>query len=207
MVSTTLDMWNEEKSIIESQLAPYERLLWSGRPRQGIFLRGTDVALIPFSLMWCGFAIFWETGVLTTNAPFFFRLWGIPFVLVGLYMVFGRFIADAKQRSKTYYGVTSERVIIVSGVFSRKTKSLNLGAFTDVSLDEKSNGGGIITFGATNPISRWGGGRAFPAWGQQQLPPNFELAQGARSVYETIRTAQRKALQGQAQQFFEPDRP
>ena len=53
---------------------------------------------------------------MSANAPFFFRMWGIPFVAVGLYMVFGRFFADAKQRSKTYYGVTSERVIIVSGL-------------------------------------------------------------------------------------------
>jgi hypothetical protein len=157
--------------------------------------------------MWCGFAIFWEVSVLRTDAPFFFRLWGVPFVLVGLYMVFGRFIADAKLRSKTYYGVTSERVIIVSGLFSRKIKSLNIRTLTDVSLDEKPNGGGIITFGATNPISRWSGGMAFLGGGQQQLSPDFELAQGARSVYETIRAAQRQAPQGEAQLFIEPDRP
>jgi hypothetical protein len=90
-----------------------------------------------------------------------------------------------------YYAVTSERIIIVSGVFSRKVKSLNLRTLTDVSLDEKSNGSGTITFGATNQMSRWAGGISFPGWGQQQTP-SFELAQGARSVYEAIRTAQRQ---------------
>src|SRR5215213_8617017 len=200
-------MWNEEKRIIETQLVPGERLLWSGRPRQGVYLRGTDAALIPFSLLWCGFAIFWEVSVFKTDAPFFFRLWGIPFVLVGLYMVFGRFFVDAKLRSKTYYGVTSERVIIVSGLFSTKTKSLNIRTLTEVTLDEKTSGGGTITFGPTPPMSRWGGGAAFPGWGQQQAPPGFELAQGARKVYETIRAAQSQAAPSEAQRFIEPYRP
>jgi len=185
-------MWNEQKRILQSQLAPNERLLWSGQPRQGVFLRGADAALIPFSLMWGGFAIFWEASVIATDAPFFFKLWGIPFVLVGLYMIFGRFFVDAKQRGKTFYGVTNERIIIVSGLLSQKIKSLNLRTLTDVSLDEKPNGKGTITFGATTPMT-WGlGGMASPGWGRQQIT-SFELAEGAKSVYETIRTAQRQA--------------
>ncbi len=54
--------------------------------------------MIPFSIMWAGFALFWEFMVLMTDAPFFFKLWGIPFVLVGLYMLIGRFVVDAMQK-------------------------------------------------------------------------------------------------------------
>ena len=86
----------------------------------------SELFLTPFALLWCGFAIFWEWQVLQApNAPVFFVLWGVPFVLIGLYMVFGRFFVDALQRAKTFYGVTNERVIIVSGLFGRKVKSLN----------------------------------------------------------------------------------
>jgi hypothetical protein len=185
-------MWNEQKRVIESQLSPNERLLWSGQPRQGFLLRAADAYLIPFSLLWGGFAIFWESSVILGGAPFFFMIWGIPFVLVGLHMIIGRFFVDAKQRRKTYYGVTNERVIIVSGLFSRKVKSLNLRTLTDVSLDEKSDRSGTITFGAASPLSWWSGGTSFPGWGPQATP-SFELIPEAKKVYEIIRNAQRQA--------------
>ncbi|HEX9003318.1 MAG TPA: PH domain-containing protein, partial [Blastocatellia bacterium] len=163
------------------------------QPRGGIIFRGSDLFLIPFSLMWGGFAIFWEAAVLTTDGPFFFKLWGIPFVTVGLYMIFGRFLVDARQRKQTYYGVTNERVIIVSGIFSKKVKSLNLRTLSDISVDEKSDGSGTITFGPSNPSSQWFGGAQFPGW-QQQAAPAFDLIPNAKNVYEVIRDAQRKAV-------------
>src|SRR5205809_7881260 len=105
-------MLNNPSSEIERELSSGERLLWSGQPRRGFRLRSSDAFVIPFSLLWCGFAIFWETSVITKGAPFLFRLWGIPFVLVGLYIVFGRFIVDARTRERTFYGITSRELFL-----------------------------------------------------------------------------------------------
>jgi hypothetical protein len=73
----------------DSELQPYlqpdERLLWAGSPDQGVRLRSRDVFMIPFSLVWCGFAIFWTISATSAGAPFFFTLWGLMFVCFGLF--------------------------------------------------------------------------------------------------------------------------
>jgi hypothetical protein len=178
--------------VIAKELISGERLVWSGRPKQGVLLRGSDAFLIPFSLLWCGFAIFWELSVISSGAPFFFKLWGIPFVLVGLYMVLGRFFIEARQRDNTVYGLTENSIIIVSGLFTRKVKRLNLRAVSDISLNEGKERRGTITFGPTLPFYAWFGGGSLPGMGQMAVP-SFEMIENARSVYELIMTTQREA--------------
>lgn len=177
---------------ITKELSGSERLLWSGMPRKGLMFRGTDVFLVPFSLLWCGFAIFWEYGAVTHEAPFFFRLWGIPFVVIGLYFVFGRFFFEAKQREKTMYGLTSERIIIISGVFKKNVKSLNLKNLNEVSLSERTDHSGTITFGSGNSRYSMFSGMAWPGV-NNYLPPSFEMIENAKSVHEMIRNAQKDA--------------
>ena len=125
-------MSGQPAEMIRGELSPDERLLWAGRPRLGAMLRPVDVFLIPISLLWGGMAVFWETQAITEGAPFIAMLMGVPFVRFGLYFIVGRFWVDAKQRSRTFYGVSSQRVIISSGLYSRRVKSLNLDTLTDL---------------------------------------------------------------------------
>ncbi len=176
---------------IRSVLTAGEHALWWGRPRQGLVLRGSDLLAIPFSLMWCGFAIFWEASVVRMDkAPTFMMFWGIPFVLVGLHIVIGRFFVEAWQRSRTWYALTPDRVVIVSGLFSRTVKSLSLGTLAEVSLTERSGGKGSILFGSPRGFaSAFGGNASWP--GSQQQVPCFDLIDDAKTVYERIRSAQK----------------
>ena len=64
-------------------------------------------------------------------------IWGIPFVLTGLYLIADRFLVDAGLRAKTFYGLTDRRAIIMSGPFSRTIHSLLLGTLTDISLQAR----------------------------------------------------------------------
>jgi hypothetical protein len=154
--------------------------------------------MIPFSLVWGGFAFFWEFSVLKiapkaqNPTAVVFPLFGIPFVLVGLYIIFGRFIFDAIARSKTKYGVTSDRIVILSGVFSQQTKSLQLRTLSDVSLTEGSSGYGTITFG---PSGLYGGVFQGGSWPNSRgvASPAFEMIPDAKQVYDLVRSAQKKA--------------
>jgi hypothetical protein len=118
------------------------------------------------------------------------RLSVLPFVFLGFYVIFGRFIVDARSRERTLYGVTSERIMIVSGLFSQQTNSLQLRTLTDLSLTERSDGSGTITFGPTHfmdsliPVCSWPGRRRY-------APPAFDLIERAKEVYEIICKAQR----------------
>jgi hypothetical protein len=187
--------------VVGSQLDAGERLLWCGQPRGGIRLRGQDALLIPFSLMWGGFACFWEFMALSVvaKAPgpvgIIFPLFGLPFVIIGLYMIFGRFIADARGRARTFYGVTNERVIIISGIFSRNTKSLQLRTLTDVSLTQRSDGSGSITFGPAH-FTNFLTVAPYGSWPGRTAPPCFEMVERAKDVFDIIRNAQ-KAASGQ----------
>lgn len=173
---------------IRRELAPLEQVLWSGRPKQGIFLRGADAFQIPFSVLWCGFALFWESGVARTGNAFF-MLWGVPFVAIGLYMVFGRFIVEARQRARTCYAVTGRRVLIVSGIFARSVKSLELKGLADLTFSEGRDGRGSIVFGPeTGLAGMFGGASSWPG-SRTQAAPRFDLIEDARAVHRIIRDA------------------
>lgn len=173
---------------IRRELGPGEQVLWSGRPKQGMLLRPADAFQIPFSLLWCGFAIFWESSVARTGNAFF-MLWGIPFVAIGLYMVVGRFITEARLRSRTFYAVTAQRVLIVSGLFSRTIKSLDIKGLSDMTLSEGSGGRGSIVFGPEGALASMFGGASNWPGSRQQVAPRFDLIDDARGVYQIIRNA------------------
>lgn len=170
---------------IQSELASGERLLWTGRPKQGFVLRASDLFLIPFSLLWAGFIVFWTFGAWTVRAPSFFLLWAVPFLLVGLYMTVGRFIVDAWVRSRTTYALTDRRALIISESLGRTVKSLDLRAIQDITLEMKGDGSGTILFG--QGISYRGAYRGMYWPGASRyLPPMFEFIPDARRVYDMI---------------------
>ena len=177
-----------DSSSIARELNSGERLLWQGHPRGGIRLRAMDAYLIPFSLVWSGFVFFASFGALTTakrNSGDWFALFPLAlFVVVGLYLLVGRFLADAMMRARTEYGLTSRRAIIVSGMFSRNVKSIELRSTSEISLSEKSDGSGTITFGAT-PFGWWMQRNPW-SFGSSSAMPAFEMIEDVRSVYNMI---------------------
>lgn len=168
-----------------------ETVVWSGRPAQGLMLTGRDWLLIPFSLIWCGFVIFWETRVLSLpQAPLFFKLFGAAFVLIGLYFVAGRFLLDVWVRSGTQYVLTNKRVLIARSWPFAKLTALSLNRLPETSLVEGANGRGTIRLG--RPMPYYGLGYGYSSWTPSLDPtPAFLGIEDARSVFEQIQSADR----------------
>jgi hypothetical protein len=176
---------------LKQHLDSDEKLLWTGAPKQGIIIKGSDALMIPFSLMWGGFALYWEFTVINSGTPFFFILWGVPFVLVGLYLIFGRFFYDSELRKNTIYGITQNRIIIKSGVFKKSIKSLNIRTLTDVTLNEKSDGSGTIVLGSESGMYGMFRGTGWPGAGNKMVPA-LELIPDVRKVYRQITDLQKE---------------
>ena len=95
-------------------LRPGEQLLWHGKPDPAVWFTPADLYVIPVSVLWCGFAIFWEAGVSGEGGPVA-GIWGIPFVAAGLYFVFGRFFGKRYPKRRTVYAITTQRALVVTG--------------------------------------------------------------------------------------------
>lgn len=188
-------MLNEERKIIESQLAPGEHLLWFGKPRQGFYFGAGDIFRIFFSLVWGGFSVLAPVVVWKAGGGLFGKLFSIAFVAFGLYLIVASFFSDIAQRRKTFYGVTNRRVIIVSGLLRRKVNSFDLRTLTDMKLTEENDGSGTIILDEikVNSMAGWVN-RDVVKRGRTNFIyiPKFDRIQQARSVYETIKNAERQ---------------
>jgi len=189
------------EQILTPELEPGERLLWSGRPKQGLVLRPSDAFLVPFICIWAGIPLFGLVKLLEggsganrphgTTPPPLLAILPFAFVLAGLYFAIGRFWVDARMRRATCYGLTDRRIIIRTGMGARVVKSVLLRSLGDITLSERHDGSGTITLGASG-LPRGYGAFVNPSWpgtGGYAMPM-LDLIPEARRVYGMIRDAQ-----------------
>lgn len=178
---------------IQSYFLPREKLLWLGRPKQGLMFSKKDLLQVPFSLMWGGFAIFWESmAVRQVNAPFFFKLWGIPFVLIGLYLIIGRFALDAFVRARTQYAVSNQRILVLREGWFSKLLTMPLERLQTLDLDQSGDGTGTISF--ENDVQIGYGRRGnIGAWTPALSNiPRFLGITDVRQVFDLIQSARNR---------------
>jgi hypothetical protein len=175
--------------IFSPELLPGETVEWTGRPNLSVIFHKEDWLVIPFSLLWGGFAIFWLLGAsgvwdIWGNRPdrnfqWFGVIWGTPFVLVGQYLIWGRFVYSRWQKQRTYYALTNRRAIIVQGGVAGRT--LSSAYFENMTMLDKrirSDGIGSISFGG--PVTgEW-------QWGKGNPPrcPTFDDIDNVDGVYQ-----------------------
>ncbi|MGN0517643.1 MAG: hypothetical protein ACI4II_02835 [Acutalibacteraceae bacterium] len=124
-----------------------ESVLWYGKPVKGKLLTKEDIVMIPFSIMWCSFAIFWAVGVLTIDSPLFFKIWGILFSLIGLYIAIGRFFYKSYILKRTSYVITNQRLIRLR---NKRVDMLSGSEKSDMIITMNKDGSGTISFRNTS---------------------------------------------------------
>jgi len=131
-----------------------EKVVWAGQTDPRFRFSGGDIFLVPFSILWGGFAIFWEAAVLgflggKGTAPGFFVLWGIPFVLVGQYLIWGRFLYKRYRNRRTFYALTNQRVLILTTTRSRQLLTLFLNQLPIINKMVRRDASGTLEFGSS----------------------------------------------------------
>lgn len=175
--------------VFSGELRPEERLEWVGRPDPSIIFHREDWLAIPVSLLWGGFAIFWLLGAagianVWSNQrgrtfQWFGVIWGTPFVLVGQYMIWGRFLYSRWLKDRTYYALTNTRAIVLRiGLTGRSATSVYFENLPMLDKYVRGDGKGAISFGGPYTGQLQTGRRSAPR------PLTFDDLADVTAVYQ-----------------------
>jgi len=196
----------ETQQILQAELEPGERLLWSGQPKQGIRPPHKSPTMntmwfylwVPLSLFFLAVALFFglPSGFARAGS-FLIAFVGVLVVALNLYLIFGRHLVGSSRRSHLFYGVTDKRVIFLTLGRRRETKSLALSGIREIFLIDHADETGDIVFvefpaeglrGMLLQAASWGVGKL--GLSSQSLRPTFENIENAGSVYDVVSEAQ-----------------
>jgi len=177
-----------------------ESIHWADMPNAGIIFHSDDWAMIPFSLIWTGFFVFWEANALglwgktsrNGGPDTFMVLWGIPFLIAGNYMVWGRFFVDAWLKRRTYYAVTNRRVLVLQHGWKKKTSMTFLESIPTIEREGAETG--ALWFGPKYPVLAYRGQRTrdLSRFSVGDVPIFADIA-NVESVYRLILDLRAKA--------------
>jgi hypothetical protein len=139
---------NNYDSVFNNYLSKSEYIIWFGKPETTIYFTHSDFILIPFSLLFGIPAILWEIqtfNMIQKNglADFYY---GIPFLIMGLYLLFGRFIFKKWKKKRTYYAITNKRIIIMTNIWGTHFNNMVISSILKISKKINSIGVGTLVF-------------------------------------------------------------
>lgn len=168
-----------------------EKLLWKGRPQQGIRLYSQDVFMLPFGLLWAGMVVLiFGMGWSEFSAmPFPFALFPLIFGVAAVYVTIGRLIHDAWIRSNIEYALTDRRVVILKTGIGSDLTTLDIGRIDQIKFKPRGDRGDIV-FGPTPSFFGFGA-RSFRASFAMWTPslsdvPQFIGVENARRLFDQI---------------------
>ena len=130
---------------LSRELESGEKLLWKGQPSPSRYAQAT-LPVFLFAIPWTIFACFWvgmaSWGVMNfKESPWLmklFPLFGLLFIWKGLSMLTLP-LRKMREASRTYYGITNRRVIIIVDGKRRTITSFDKSSLGNISRTESGN--------------------------------------------------------------------
>lgn len=125
----------------DAVLLPGEQLVWRGRPDpKRVMVRNLGAGV--FGVIFMGFAGFWIAMASSSGSPL--AAFGIPFFLIGGFLASKPWRMRVKAQ-KSYYAITDQRVIILSGGRrGYQTEILNPADITDLKAKPRAGDSGDL---------------------------------------------------------------
>jgi hypothetical protein len=172
--------------LFNNELLRNEQVLWVGQPENSRIFAREDLFLIPFSLIWLSMTA--PVAIISiSTGELFSILFCAPFVLIGLYLLFGRLIHRRYMKKRTYYAVTNQRVLILTNLFSRNLQSEFINKIPFINKTVRKDGTGTIQFGNypyMDPMNR-NTGFNFSGFGYGAMPTFYDI-KGVDNVYQMV---------------------
>lgn len=158
MISREFPISRQLQAELERELAPGERVVWSGQPLPKRYTRGSW-GMVLFGIPWTAFAVFWTTMAfvgtrglkgddpMSTGFRWFFPLFGVPFILIGVGLLsspwWGR-----RRAERVAYAVTDRRALLFEPAWrgSRTVKSFGPAEIQSLERTEHADGSGDLIF-------------------------------------------------------------
>ena len=150
----------EAQSILMPELESDERLLWASKPSASRAF-GRNVPMMFFGGCFTLFAMIWVMGAAGMGAigssigggfgggfglvPLLFPLFGVPFIVVGIYVMAQPFLARNKAASGAC-GLTDKRAIIIEGGMTRSVKSYGGRDLQQIERRDLADGSSDVVF-------------------------------------------------------------
>lgn len=125
-----------------------EELIWTGKPNPNFNKMTGRFITIPFGIFFLGFALFWTISA--SGFSVIFSLFGIPFIFVGIFILFGLPIFQKSMKNKTSYAITNKRIIIYKRTFNESINEIRLQNISSMNLVNYNNEVGTIYFNGAN---------------------------------------------------------
>ena len=156
---------------LQLQIKPYldvnEDILWCDKPYKKFVFTANDVFTTLFGIVWLLFSVFWiisayfaTSGTDEPTLNSVFPLFGLPFVFVGLYLLFFRHIVGAIRRKNIIYALTNKRALVVHMGSRQYVQEYRYENISNIQLKCDDNDVGSIFF-LTGAISHNRNGRSY----------------------------------------------